>query len=206
VFERSKFIMDANREVTAMPHHEATGPLEISLVGDLTDNEVELTDKLLSVEPGGECTLYFDSPGGSPYCAMSLMTLILLRGLRVTGIVTGECSSAALWPFAACTRRMVTPYSVLLFHPMKWQSEEHVGLAEAAEWARHFGHLEQEMDSLLAELFGLNGNEMEKWINPGRYVSGRELADAGMAEMIDLRKLKIFESNGAPRRRKRVAT
>ena len=164
--------MDVNREVTTMPHHEATGPLEISLVGDLTDNEVELTDKLLSVEPGGECTLYFDSPGGSPYCAMSLMTLILLRGLRVTGIVTGECSSAALWPFAACTRRMVTPYSVLLFHPMKWQSEEHVGLAEAAEWARHFGHLEQEMDSLLAELFGLNGNEMEKWINPGRYVSG----------------------------------
>lgn len=188
-----------------MHHHEVTGPLEVSLVGDLTDHEVELTDKLLSVEPGGECTMFIDSPGGSPYCAMSLMTLILLRGLRVTGVVTGECSSAALWPYAACTRRMVTPYSVLLFHPMKWQSEEHVGLAEAAEWARHFGHLEQEMDRLLAELFGISPAEMEKWINPGRYVSGAELADAGMAELIDLRKLKIFESNGAPRRRKRVA-
>jgi ATP-dependent protease ClpP protease subunit len=191
-----------------MQHHDVTGPLEISLVGDLTDNEVDLTDKLLSVEPGGECTLYIDSPGGSPYCAMSLMTLILLRGLRVTGIVTGECSSAALWPYAACTRRMVTPYSVLLFHPMKWQSEEHVGLAEAAEWARHFGHLEKQMDQLLAELFGLSTAEMEKWINPGRYVSGRELADAGMAELIDLRKLKLFESNGSngmARRRRRVA-
>ena len=63
-----------------MQHREAEGPLEISLVGDLTDNEVELTDKLLGVEPGGECTLYIDSPGGSPYCAVSLMTLILLRG------------------------------------------------------------------------------------------------------------------------------
>ncbi len=84
-----------------MQQREANGPMEISLVGDLTDNEVELTDKLLGVEPGGECTLYIDSPGGSPYCAVSLMTLILLRGLRVTGIVTGECSSAALWPFAA---------------------------------------------------------------------------------------------------------
>ena len=189
-----------------MHHHETTGPLEISLVGDLTDNEVELTDKLLSVEPGGECTLYIDSPGGSPYCAMSLMTLILLRGLRVTGIVTGECSSAALWPYAACSRRMVTPYSVLLFHPMKWQSEEHVGLAEAAEWARHFGHLEKEMDHLLAELFGIAAADMEKWINPGRYFSGRELAEAGMAEMIDLRKLKIFESNGVARNRRRVAT
>lgn len=188
-----------------MQHREAEGPLEISLVGDLTDNEVDLTEKLLSVEPGGECTMYIDSPGGSPYCAVSLMTLILLRGLRITGIVTGECSSAALWPFAACTRRLVTPYSVLLFHPMKWQSEEHVGLAEAAEWARHFGHLEKEMDSLLAELFGLPESEMEKWITPGRYVSGSELSQAGLAEMIDLRKIKLFESNGAARRRKRVA-
>jgi len=72
-----------------MHQRESEAPVEISLVGDLTDNEVELTDKLLSVEPGGECTLYIDSPGGSPYCAVSLMTLILVRGLRVTGIVTG---------------------------------------------------------------------------------------------------------------------
>ncbi len=188
-------------------HHDEEGPLEIALVGDLTDNEVELTDKLLSVEPGGQCTLFIDSPGGSPYCAMSLMTLILVRGLRVTGIVTGECSSAALWPFAACERRLVTSYSVLLFHPMKWQSEEHVGLAEAAEWARHFGNLEQDMDSLLADLFGLPESDMEKWIKPGRYVSGTELADAGLAEMIDLRRFRTTRPNSAstvPRRRKRV--
>ncbi len=183
--------------------HEEEGPLELALVGDLTDNEVELTDKLLAVEPGGECTMFIDSPGGSPYCAMSLMTLILVRGLRVTGIVTGECSSAALWPFAACTRRLVTPYSVLLFHPMKWQSEEHVGLAEAAEWARHFGSLEDDMDSLLAELFGLPNSEMEKWIKPGRYVSGNEIAEAGLAEMIDLRKFRTLAAAPKPARRHR---
>jgi ATP-dependent protease ClpP protease subunit len=191
-----------------MQHRDEEGPLEIALVGDLTDNELELTDKLLSVEPGGQCTLYIDSPGGSPYCAVSLMTVILVRGLRVTGIVTGECSSAALWPFGACTRRLVTPYSVLLFHPMKWQSEEHVALAEAAEWARHFGNLEQDMDALLAELFGMSEVEMEKWIKPGRYVSGREMAEAGLAEMIDLRKVKTLQTasaSAAPRRRKRVS-
>jgi ATP-dependent Clp protease protease subunit len=190
-----------------MQHHDEEGPLEIALVGDLTDNEVELTDKLLSVEPGGKCTLYIDSPGGSPYCAMSLMTLMIVRGLRVTGIVTGECSSAALWPFAACVRRLVTPYSVLLFHPMKWQSEEHVGLAEAAEWARHFGNLEHDMDSLLAQLFGLPESEMAKWIKPGRYVSGTEMAEAGLAELIDLSKFRMRPANvpaTAPRRRKRV--
>lgn len=157
---------------------------EIAITGDLTEHESELTDRLLEVEPGGQCTLYFDSPGGSPYCAVSLMTLIRLRGLRATGIVTGECSSAALWPFAACERRFVSPYSVLLFHPMKWQSEENVGLAEAAEWARHFGQLEKDMDALLADLFGVSRDMMHSWINPGKYVSGAELAGAGLAELI----------------------
>lgn len=165
------------------------GPVEIAIVGDLTDSEAELTDRLLGIEPGGECTIYFDSPGGSPYCAVSLMTLIKLRNLRATGIVTGECSSATLWPFAACRRRIVTPFSVMLFHPMRWQSEENVGLAEAAEWARHFGQLEEEMDALLAHLFGVTPEVMREWINPGRYVTGRELAAAGMAELIELDEL-----------------
>ncbi len=134
---------------------------------------------------------------------MSLMSLMLLRGLQITGVVTGECSSAALWPFAACTRRLVTPYSVLLFHPMKWQSEEHVGLAEAAEWARHFGQLESDMDQLLGQLLGLSPAQMETWIHPGRYVSGRELVGAGVAELIELKPLTKFTANGAAPRRKR---
>lgn len=175
--------------------HDDDGPIEIAIVGDLTDSESELTDRLLSIEPGGECTIYFDSPGGSPYCAVSLMTLIKLRNVRATGIVTGECSSATLWPFAACQRRIVTPFSVMLFHPMRWQSEENVGLAEAAEWARHFGQLEQDMDVLLAQLFGVEPDVMRDWINPGRYVSGRDLAAAGMAELIELDQLHRLSTN-----------
>jgi ATP-dependent Clp protease, protease subunit len=185
-----------------MDEQECDGPLEIALVGDLTESEAELTDKLLAVEPGGECTLYIDSPGGSPYCAMSLTSLIMLRGLRVTGIVTGECSSAALWPFAACKRRMVTPYSVMLFHPMKWQSEEHVGLHEAAEWARHFAQLETDMDRFLGELFGAAKDEIQQWIESHRYVSGPELARAGLAEMLDFKMLDMFreQARAIPRR------
>ena len=184
---------------------EAERVPEIAIVGDLTEHESELTDRLLEIPPGGECTLYFDSPGGSPYCAMSLMTLIRLRGLRATGIVTGECSSAALWPFAACERRFVTAYSILLFHPMRWQSEENVGLEEAAEWARHFGQLEKDMDALLADLFGVAHKTMESWINPGRYVCGPELAKAGVAELLSFDQLKnmagipLVSTNGAPR-------
>ena len=162
------------------------GPVEIAVVGDLTDNEADLTDRLLGVEPGGECTIYFDSPGGSPYCAMSLVTLLRLRDIGATAIVTGECSSAALWPFAACRRRLVTPYSVFLFHPMKWQSEEHIGIREAAEWSRHFAELEREMDVLLGQLFGRSEELINDWIRTHRYVTGKEMHEAGLAELVGL--------------------
>jgi ATP-dependent Clp protease protease subunit len=165
---------------------EEQGPIEIALVGDLTDNETDMTDRLLGIQTGGECTIYFDSPGGSPYCAMSLVTLMRLRGIQATGIVTGECSSAALWPFAACRRRLVTPFSVFLFHPMKWQSEEHIGITEAAEWSRHFADLERDMDVLLGDLFGRAADMIASWIKTHRYVTGREMAAAGLAELITL--------------------
>ena len=87
------------------------------VIGDLTEHEAEIHEKLLDAGEGGRCSLYFDSPGGSAYAAISLLTLIVMRRLDATGIVTGECSSAAIWPLAACRRRIVTPYSVLRFHP-----------------------------------------------------------------------------------------
>ena len=179
----------ANGRQATEDQHEQEGPLEIAIVGDLTDNESDLTERLLGVPPGGECTIYFDSPGGSPYCAMSLVSLMRLRDTRATAVVTGECSSAALWPFAACRRRIVTPYSVFLFHPMKWQSEEHIGIREAAEWSRHFATLEQEMDVLLCELFGGPQKLIDEWIRTHRYVTGREMAQAGLAELVELEPL-----------------
>lgn len=185
----------ARRERDPAPEQEqeqvAEGPLEIALVGDLTEKEQDITERLLGIAPGGECTIYFDSPGGSPYCAMSLVTLIKLRDIRAHAIVTGECSSAALWPFAACRRRIVTPYSVFLFHPMKWQSEEHIGIREAAEWSRHFAALEADMDVLLCELFGTAETLITEWIRTHRYVTGPEMAKAGLAEMVSLAALPL---------------
>jgi hypothetical protein len=73
---------------------------EIAVVGDLSESESSVVDKLLEVPEGGRCTLYFDCPGGGAYTAISLLTLMTVRRLNATGIVTGECSSAALWPLA----------------------------------------------------------------------------------------------------------
>jgi ATP-dependent protease ClpP protease subunit len=178
-----------------MDDRDRQGPPEIAIVGDLSENEPGLCEKLLDIEPGGSCFLYFDSLGGSPYCALALTSILLLRGLRATGIVAGECSSAALWPLAACKRRLVTRLSVLLFHPMKWQSEENVGLAEAAEWARHFARLETDMDKLLADLFGVPLEKIVQWGQPGRYVLGPELAEAGLAELVELKQLDFLRTS-----------
>ena len=176
---------------------------EIALVGELTQHENDLCDKLLSVPPGGPCILYFNSPGGSAYAALSLASMIAIRGLAATGVVTGECSSAAIWPLAACRRRLVTAHSVLLFHPMKWESEEHVGIAEASEWARHFGQLERDMDALLARLLGTELSKLADWLRPGRYVSGPEFAAAGLAELVELQAIpQIFAPPAAKRSRK----
>lgn len=184
---------------------------EIAMIGDLTEHEAELAEKLLSIPRGGSCTVYIDSPGGSAYSAMSLLSLISIRRLRLTAIVTGECSSAALWPFAACVRRLVTPFSVFLFHPMKWQSEEHVALAEAAEWARHFGKLEASMDGLLAQFLGISEKQVRRWMEPGKYLSGAELVAAGIAELIELAPPNRLgavapPAHRSPRRRTQVAS
>ncbi len=162
------------------------GPLEIAVVGELGDSEPDVTEKLLDVPIGGECTLYFDCPGGSVYSAVSLMTILKFRQIEATALVSGECSSAALWPFAACRRRIVTPFSYFLFHPMRWQSEENVQMPEAAEWARHFGRLEDGMNQLLADFLAVPHEKIREWMYPGRYVAGMELVDLGVAELFQL--------------------
>jgi len=72
---------------------------------------------------------------------------------------------------------------------MKWQSEEHIGIREAAEWSRHFADLEREMDTLLCQLFGRSSELITDWIRTHRYVTGREMAGAGLAEMVALEPL-----------------
>jgi ATP-dependent Clp protease protease subunit len=160
-------------------------PWEISICGDLTDRQAEMIESLTEVPRQSRGILYFDSCGGSVYTGLALGTLIRLRGLRVTGVVLGECSSAALLPFAACDRRFVTPHSTLLFHPMRWQSEEDVRLEEATEWARHFKDLESRLDILLSQLLNVELSALATWTRPGRFVSGPELAERGIAELFD---------------------
>jgi ATP-dependent Clp protease protease subunit len=159
---------------------------EIVIAGDLTEKQSDLIAALTEVERGSQGTIYFDSNGGSAFVGVSLAALIRLRSLDVTAVVLGECSSAALLPFAACQKRYVLPQSTLYFHPVHWSSEEDVTLEEAAEWARHFCVLEGDLDELLARMFPLDLATITSWTRPGRFMTGRQVAQAGIARLIDL--------------------
>ncbi len=159
---------------------------EIVISGDLVDKDGQLHEKLMDLPRNSRGTIFFDSCGGSAYVGLALASLIRLRGLKAIGVVAGECSSAALMPFAACIERYVTRHASLLFHPIRWQSEEQVRLEEAAEWARHFRVMEADHDALMARLFNCSPEIIQTWSNPGRFVSGEELVAAGLAKLIDL--------------------
>lgn len=163
---------------------------EIVLSGELTDKEGDLHQRLIDLPRNSRGTIFFDSCGGSAFIGLALASLIRLRGLQATAVVVGECSSAALMPFAACAQRYVTSHSTLLFHPIRWQSEEQVRLDEAAEWARHFRLMEADHDTLLARLFGCTDEStcetIKRWNNPGKFVTGEELATAGLARLVTL--------------------
>ncbi len=181
------------RRITAAPsvggqlrdRRDERAPWQLALCGDLTDRQADLIGQLTEVAPHSRGILYFDSCGGSVYTGLALATLIRTRGLKTTGVVIGECSSAALLPFAACSRRFVTHQSTLLFHPMRWQSEEDVRLEEATEWARHFQQLESRLDDLLARMLPLPPETLKLWTRPGRFVTGPELAESGTASLFD---------------------
>ncbi len=159
---------------------------ELVLCGDLTDKQFDLLDRLTELPRGSRGVIWFDSCGGSAYVGLALASLIRLRGLDATAVVASECSSAAIMPFAACRRRFVTKHATMLFHPVRWSSEEDVRREEAAEWARHFIAMEQELDDLLTKLLPMDAAALAKWTRPGKFVTGEEVVAAGLAGLVDL--------------------
>ena len=150
------------------------------------DWESDVIKQLLDTKPRRECIFYIDSLGGSVYGALAVTTLMRQRQLACTGIVLGECSSASLLIFAACQKRLVTRYSTLLFHRMRWQSDKRVGAHEAARWSRHFEAMEAEIDELQGRLFAAANGQVREWTEKGEYVNGVALAEAGLAELFEI--------------------
>ena len=159
---------------------------DIPVIGDVDDWEPDVVKAILEAPLRSKVTFYIDSAGGSVYGALAAVTLLRHRQIDATGIVLGECSSATLLLFAACKKRLVTPYSTLMFHKMRWQSDKRVGAGEAHLWAKHFEELEKTIDDLQARLFGAAEEKVHEWTKAGRYVTGPQLVAAGLAELLEV--------------------
>ena len=159
--------------------------LDIMLAGELDDRETDVCERILEAERHDQITIYFDSPGGSPYVGLALANLIRLRGLDARGVVIGECSSSAILPWAACSRRYLAPHTALMFHPMRWESDQNVTLREAAECARHYHQLEQSMDALIAQWLEVDLEQIKAWCEAPKFVSAEELIRLGVARPTD---------------------
>jgi ATP-dependent protease ClpP protease subunit len=159
---------------------------EIPVIGDVDEWEADTIKSLLEVPEGGEVVFYMDSAGGSVYGALAVVSMLRLRKLKATAVVVGECSSAALLVFGACQKRYVTPYSIFFFHRMRWQSDKRVGSDEAELWARHFAKMETEVDELQARFFEPVRDKLQEWIRQGHYLTGRDVANAGLAELVEI--------------------
>lgn len=157
-------------------------PPTLHLYGQISTDTLS---ELMELKPGSSGHLYIDCSGGNSYTAVAITNLIRLRGLRLTATVLGECSSAALWPFAACIERRVASSSVLLFHPLSWESGA-LTPAEGEEWARHYVAWRRQSEQLLARLFGIDQDTLKGWTYPGTFFLGREFAKTGLAELLDL--------------------
>ena len=127
---------------------------------------------------------YVDSAGGSVYSALSIVTMVRLRRLKVWVVVLGECSSAALLVFGVAKRRFVTPLSTLLFHRTRSESDKLIDATAARHWASHFVKLEEDLNAFQAHLFGGSEKLVMQWTEEGRFVTGKEVVEAGLAEMI----------------------
>ena len=174
--------------MAAKDHSRDESSRDIAVVGELDDCEADVVSKLLELDDGDECTLFIDSGGGRVYAALAIMSLVQIKNLRATAVVLGACSSAALMVLAACRQRFAFPYSVFQFHPVRWESGENIEKVEASEWAKHFAWLEKECDELLARHLGVDLPQIQTWCRSSRYVTGRELADAGVVQLIDASK------------------
>ncbi len=157
---------------------------EISLIGDVDDWEADTIKSLLEVREGGECIFYLDSAGGSVYGALAVVHLLQIRRIKATVVVLGECSSAAMLIFGAAQRRLVTPMSTLLFHPMRWQSEKRISSNEAKQWSAHFDRMEHDLSEFVGKLFGRHADHVYHWTQASQYLTGKEVAALGLAELV----------------------
>jgi ATP-dependent Clp protease protease subunit len=93
-------------------------------------------------------TLLINSPGGDIYAGNAIYDAVKASKAKVTGVVIGHAMSAAATIFQACSRRIMTKNSRLLFHHGTWTVND--GVKNLRAWATEAASWEKWDEELLA--------------------------------------------------------
>jgi len=157
--------------------------MEIVVAGDLTDKHNELLERLVEV-PRAAAGRSGSIRAGERLCRHFSRGTHPSAGLANPGVVLGNVPQRPCSPSPRVPNGSSRPSHTFSFIGPLVERRERAD-REAAEWTRHFGVLEDEMDRLLARLLDF---PLET-ILPGRAragSSGTELVAAGLAKMVDL--------------------
>ena len=156
---------------------------DILLTGEIDERANKIVHALLKIPEDDEFTIYINSPGGSLMGAISIASTIQYRRLKGTVVVTGECSSAALLPFAACQDRFISPCSLFLWHQTQHEPSG-MESTRLLPWAERAKSHDIATNTMLAEMLDIPRELISDWEKQSRYFSAKEMTKAGLAELI----------------------
>lgn len=123
-------------------------PTPILLWGDISDCAASVVETIAGSDREERFELLINCRGGEVSEALSIAHVIERTGVRVSGVVTGLCWSAATVVFAACADMQVYPTASFLFHPASWS----VDLSTRGGAARTLRHFEKQDDAVISFL------------------------------------------------------
>jgi len=176
-------------------------PKTITILDEVEKCEKEVVEALLSVPDKRPVRFLINSSGGSVYASMAICTVLKMKQLQAEAIVLADCSSSALMIFATCQTRRIAPHASLLFHPMRWSSDEQSRLPGAKSWAAEFTRVASVYEDWLVSHLGLQRRLLKTWMREERYVLAHELVELGVASFLEYPAADIIDIAAGTRRK-----
>jgi ATP-dependent Clp protease protease subunit len=149
-------------------------PIVVRLYGEVNNGSIApVTDVIKAAQLGqAPVLLLLDSPGGSVFAGLKLVSQIRTSKVPVVTLVTGMAASMAAIIHQAGHLRLMTKNSMLMFHPVAGGTQgilhEMVSLIEAIKG------VERDMDELVSRQTGIPLSILKPLIIENLYLNDRE--------------------------------
>lgn len=137
--------------------------------------------EFLKEHSGENVTIRFNSPGGNVMTGLALYNLVKSHKGKVTGIIDGECSSAATLIFCGCKERITSSNGLMLIHGVSTFAE---GKKENFEkYIEQIEMIENQIVNIYKQTIGEDKEkQILKLMQEERYINSDEMVELGFAE------------------------